>query len=226
MSVDDIDVRDYDTERLWSAFGLVPQRGYLFSGTVAENLSYGKVDATEDEMWAALRVAQAERFVRANPDQLSMRIAQGGRGLSGGQRQRLAIARAVIRRPAVYLFDDSFSALDVHTETDARRSGPGVRRIHCHHCRSTHLDGDARGSDRRTGPGLVAGIGTTRRCWPTVPRTGNSPSRRLWRLRRDRTADARWWDFASPPKIRNQARSHFRPVGGTTGSAAVAPNAD
>ena len=120
VSVDDIDVRDYDTERLWSAFGLVPQRGYLFSGTVAENLSYGKVDATEDEMWAALRVAQAERFVRANPDQLSMRIAQGGRNLSGGQRQRLAIARAVIRRPAVYLFDDSFSALDVHTETDVR----------------------------------------------------------------------------------------------------------
>lgn len=120
VSVDDIDVRDYDTERLWSAFGLVPQRGYLFSGTVAENLSYGKADATEDEMWAALRVAQAEQFVRANPEQLAMRIAQGGRNLSGGQRQRLAIARAVIRKPAVYLFDDSFSALDVHTEADVR----------------------------------------------------------------------------------------------------------
>mgnify|MGYP006371905239 CR=1 FL=1 len=118
--VDGIDVRDYDTERLWSAFGLVPQRGYLFSGTVAENLSYGKADATEDEMWGALRVAQAERFVRANPDELSMRIAQGGRNLSGGQRQRLAIARAVIRTPDVYLFDDSFSALDVHTEADVR----------------------------------------------------------------------------------------------------------
>lgn len=118
--VDGIDVRDYDTEHLWSAFGLVPQRGYLFSGTVAENLSYGKPDAGEDEMWAALRVARAEQFVRANPLGLAMRIAQGGRNLSGGQRQRLAIARAVIRKPAVYLFDDSFSALDVHTESEVR----------------------------------------------------------------------------------------------------------
>lgn len=118
--VDGIDVRDYDTEELWSAFGLVPQRGYLFSGTVAENLSYGKQDAGEDEMWAALRIARAEQFVRSNPLGLSMRIAQGGRNLSGGQRQRLAIARAVIRKPAVYLFDDSFSALDVHTESEVR----------------------------------------------------------------------------------------------------------
>lgn len=118
--VDGIDVRDYDTEYLWSVFGLIPQRGYLFSGTVAENLSYGKPDAEEDEMWAALQVAQAEQFVRASPHGLAMRIAQGGRNLSGGQRQRLAIARAVIREPAVYLFDDSFSALDVHTESEVR----------------------------------------------------------------------------------------------------------
>ena len=99
---------------------LVPQRGYLFSGTVAENLRYGKADATEDEMWDALRVAAADGFVRAHPDGLEMRVAQGGINFSGGQRQRLAIARAVIRRPAIYLFDDAFSALDVHTDARVR----------------------------------------------------------------------------------------------------------
>lgn len=114
--VDDVDVRDYRTERLWSAIGLVPQRGYLFSGTVADNLRYGKADATDDEMWQALRVADADGFVRAHDDGLRMRVAQGGINFSGGQRQRLAIARAVIRRPAIYLFDDSFGALDVHTD--------------------------------------------------------------------------------------------------------------
>lgn len=120
VRVDGIDVRDYDTEELWSALGLVPQRGYLFSGTVAENLHYGKADATEDEMWAALRVAAADDFVSADPDGLGMRVAQGGINFSGGQRQRLAIARAVIRRPAIYLFDDAFSALDVHTDARVR----------------------------------------------------------------------------------------------------------
>jgi ATP-binding cassette, subfamily B, multidrug efflux pump len=118
--VDGIDVRDYDTEQLWSALGLVPQRGYLFFGTVADNLRYGKADATDDEMWEALRVASADGFVRANADGLEMRVAQGGINFSGGQRQRLAIARAVIRRPAVYLFDDAFSALDVHTDARVR----------------------------------------------------------------------------------------------------------
>jgi ATP-binding cassette, subfamily B, multidrug efflux pump len=118
--VDDVDVRDYDTERLWAMIGLVPQRGFLFSGTVAENLKYGKADATEAEIWAALRVAAADDFVRAHPDGLDMRVGQGGVNFSGGQRQRLAIARAVIRRPAVYLFDDAFSALDVHTDTRVR----------------------------------------------------------------------------------------------------------
>jgi len=118
--VDGIDVRDYDIESLWSAFGLVPQRGYLFSGTVSDNLRYGKGDATDEEMWAALRIAQADQFVDAHPDGLGMRIAQGGRNLSGGQRQRLAIARAAIRRPAIYLFDDAFSALDVHTDAAVR----------------------------------------------------------------------------------------------------------
>lgn len=118
--VDGVDVRDYQTERLWSAIGLVPQRGYLFSGTVAENLRYGKADATDEQMWEALRIAAADDFVRAHGDGLQMRVAQGGINFSGGQRQRLAIARAVIRRPAIYLFDDAFSALDVHTDSRVR----------------------------------------------------------------------------------------------------------
>jgi ATP-binding cassette, subfamily B, multidrug efflux pump len=120
--LDDVDVRDYHTERLWSAIGLVPQRGYLFSGTVADNLRYGKADASEEEMWEALRVAAADGFVRAHDDGLQMRVAQGGINFSGGQRQRLAIARAVIRRPVIYLFDDAFSALDVHTDSQVRTS--------------------------------------------------------------------------------------------------------
>jgi ATP-binding cassette, subfamily B, multidrug efflux pump len=120
--VDGVDVRDYDTKLLWSGIGLVPQRGYLFSGTVADNLRYGKSDASEAEMWEALGVAGADGFVRAHDDGLQMRVAQGGINFSGGQRQRLAIARAVIRRPAIYLFDDAFSALDVHTEARVRAS--------------------------------------------------------------------------------------------------------
>jgi ATP-binding cassette, subfamily B, multidrug efflux pump len=120
--VDGVDVRDYDAERLWSGIGLVPQRGYLFSGTVADNLRYGKSDATDEEMWEALRVADADGFVRANHDGLRMAVAQGGINFSGGERQRLAIARAVIRRPAIYLFDDAFSALDLHTDAKVRAS--------------------------------------------------------------------------------------------------------
>jgi ATP-binding cassette subfamily B multidrug efflux pump len=121
--LDGVDVRDYDIEQLWSAIGLVPQRGYLFSGTVADNLRYGAAPGqkvTEDQMWQALRMAHADGFVRAHG--LQMRVAQGGINFSGGQRQRLAIARAVIRRPAVYLFDDAFSALDVHTDAKIRES--------------------------------------------------------------------------------------------------------
>ncbi len=120
VAVDGVDVRDNDPEQLWSWIGLVPQHAYLFSGTVADNLRYGKVDATDAEMWDALQVAAADSFVRAHPDGLQMRVAQGGVNFSGGQRQRLAIARAVIRRPAVYLFDDAFSALDVHTDARVR----------------------------------------------------------------------------------------------------------
>ncbi|MCV7053414.1 ABC transporter ATP-binding protein [Mycobacterium heidelbergense] len=127
--VDDVDVRDYHTERLWSAIGLVPQRGYLFSGTIADNLRYGKADATDEQMWEALRVADADGFVRAHgpaDSGLRMRVAQGGINFSGGQRQRLAIARAVIRRPTIYLFDDAFGALDVHSDARVRAS---LRRI-------------------------------------------------------------------------------------------------
>ncbi|OCB34361.1 ABC transporter ATP-binding protein [Mycobacterium malmoense] len=123
--VDGVDVRDYHTERLWSAIGLVPQRGYLFSGTVADNLRIGATPhqvVTDDDMWEALRVADADGFVRAHDDGLLMRVAQGGINFSGGQRQRLAIARAVIRHPAIYLFDDSFGALDVHTDGRVRAS--------------------------------------------------------------------------------------------------------
>jgi ATP-binding cassette subfamily B protein len=120
VSIDGVDVRDYDLEQLWSAIGLVPQRAYLFSGTVADNLRYGHAEATDAQMWEALRVASAEGFVGAHADGLNMAVAQGGVNFSGGQRQRLAIARAVIRRPKVYLFDDAFSALDVHTEARVR----------------------------------------------------------------------------------------------------------
>jgi len=126
VRIDDIDVRAWDTENLWSALGLVPQRGYLFSGTVADNLRYGRTDATDDEMWDALRVAAAEGFVAAHPDGLGMPVAQGGINLSGGQRQRLAIARAVIRKPALYVFDDAFSALDTITEARIREALRGA----------------------------------------------------------------------------------------------------
>jgi ATP-binding cassette subfamily B protein len=120
VTVDGVDVRDVDPELLWSGIGLVPQKAFLFSGTVADNLRYGKADATEEEMWRALEVAQARDFVEAMPDGLESSVAQGGTNLSGGQRQRLAIARAVVRQPRIYLFDDSFSALDLSTDARLR----------------------------------------------------------------------------------------------------------
>lgn len=118
--VDGTDVRSQRTETLWAGIGVVPQRGYLFSGTVAENLAYGRADPTEEQMWEALRVACADEFVARHPDGLGMKVAQGGINFSGGQRQRLAIARAVIRKPAIYLFDDALSALDVATDATVR----------------------------------------------------------------------------------------------------------
>jgi ATP-binding cassette subfamily B multidrug efflux pump len=118
--LDGVDVRDLAPEALWSRVGIVPQKPYLFSGTIASNLQYGKDDATEEEMWEALSVAQAEDFVRAMPGGLNAVIAQGGTNVSGGQRQRLAIARALIRHPEIYLFDDSFSALDLTTDAQLR----------------------------------------------------------------------------------------------------------
>jgi ATP-binding cassette subfamily B protein len=120
VSVDGVDVRDLAPDDLWSRMSLVPQRAYLFSGTVAFNLRYGKPDATDEELWRALDVAQASDFVRDMPGGLDAPIAQGGTNVSGGQRQRLAIARALIRKPSIYLFDDSFSALDVATDARLR----------------------------------------------------------------------------------------------------------
>jgi ATP-binding cassette subfamily B multidrug efflux pump len=117
---DSVDVRELDPEILWHRIGVVPQKPYLFGGTVASNLRYGKPDATDDEIWAALDVAQAADFVRAMPGGLDAEISQGGVNVSGGQRQRLAMARALVRRPDVYLFDDSFSALDLATDARLR----------------------------------------------------------------------------------------------------------
>jgi len=121
-----VDVRDLDPEVLWSQLGLVPQKAYLFSGTVRSNLAHGRPDATEEQMWEALEVAQARDFVEALPDGLDAPVSQGGTNFSGGQRQRLAIARAVVRRPAVYLLDDAFSALDLATDARLRAA---LRRI-------------------------------------------------------------------------------------------------
>ncbi len=114
-----VDVRDLDPDLLWHRIGLVPQQPYLFTGTVASNLRYGQPDATDEELWTALEVAQAAEFVEAMGG-LEAQIVQGGSNVSGGQRQRLSIARALVRRPDVYLFDDSFSALDLATEARLR----------------------------------------------------------------------------------------------------------
>lgn len=120
--VDGVDVREIDPDTLWAKIGLVPQQAYLFSGTVASNLRFGKPEATDEDMWAALEIAQARDFVAALPEGLETEVAQGGTNFSGGQRQRLAIARAVIRRPEIYVFDDSFSALDLATDARLRRA--------------------------------------------------------------------------------------------------------
>jgi ATP-binding cassette subfamily B multidrug efflux pump len=120
VRVHGVDVRDLEPEQLWRGIGLVPQRPYLFSGTVASNLRHGNPEATDDELWEALEIAQGRDFVAAMPDGLAAPIAQGGTNVSGGQRQRLAIARVLVRRPDIYLFDDAFSALDLSTDARLR----------------------------------------------------------------------------------------------------------
>jgi ATP-binding cassette subfamily B multidrug efflux pump len=118
--LDGVDVRERDPEELWARIGMVPQRAYLFTGTIRSNLQFGNPDATDAQLWDALAIAQGKDFVEAMPQQLDSPIAQGGTNVSGGQRQRLAIARALLRDPAVLLFDDSFSALDLSTEARLR----------------------------------------------------------------------------------------------------------
>jgi ATP-binding cassette subfamily B protein len=118
--IDGVGVRDLDPEMLWNRIGLVPQKPYLFTGTVASNLRYGNPLATDEELWQALEVAQARDFVEEMPGGLEAPIAQGGTSVSGGQRQRLSIARALVRKPEIYLFDDSFSALDLTTDAKLR----------------------------------------------------------------------------------------------------------
>jgi len=118
--VDGVDVREMTQETLWSRIGFVPQKALLFSGTIASNLRYGKADATDDELWRALEISQGAEFVTAMPEGLAAPVVQGGTNVSGGQRQRLAIARALVKRPKIYIFDDSFSALDYKTDASLR----------------------------------------------------------------------------------------------------------
>lgn len=120
MLVDGEDVRRLDPDLLAKTVGMVPQKPYLFSGTVASNLRYGRPDATDEELWQALEVAQAKDFVSTLEGGLEAPVTQGGTNVSGGQRQRLAIARTLVQRPEIYLFDDSFSALDYATDAALR----------------------------------------------------------------------------------------------------------
>src|SRR5204862_7537290 len=114
--------RDLDPELLWSRIGLIPQKAFLFSGTIRSNLLHGKAEATDEELWHALEVAQARDFVERMPEGLDAPIVQGGTNVSGGQRQRLAIARALVKRSEILVFDDSFSALDTATDARLRRA--------------------------------------------------------------------------------------------------------
>ena len=120
IEVNGVDVRDQRQETLWASIGLVPQTAFLFSGTVASNLRFGRPDATDEQLWRALEIAQARDFVSAMAGMLDAPIDQGGTNVSGGQRQRLSIARALVKAPSVYLFDDCFSALDAATDARLR----------------------------------------------------------------------------------------------------------
>ena len=120
MRIDGVDVRELDRQELWRRVGMIPQKAFLFSGSIASNLRYGDESATDDELWHALDIAQGRQFVADMPEQLESEITQGGTNVSGGQRQRLAIARALVKRPDVYVFDDSFSALDFRTDARLR----------------------------------------------------------------------------------------------------------
>jgi ATP-binding cassette subfamily B protein len=122
VRVGGVDVREADLDQLWKGIGLVPQRPFLFSGTIASNLRFGREEATDDELWKALEIAQGKDFVEEMEGRLDARIAQGGTNVSGGQRQRLAIARAIIHQPDVLVFDDSFSALDLTTDARLRQA--------------------------------------------------------------------------------------------------------
>ncbi|KQY96760.1 multidrug ABC transporter ATP-binding protein [Microbacterium sp. Root53] len=161
VKVAGVDVREADLDALWAGIGLVPQRPFLFNGTIASNLRFGREDATDDELWAALEIAQAADFVREKPRGLEEPIAQGGTNVSGGQRQRLAIARAIVSRPDILIFDDSFSALDLTTDARLRqalwRELPGVTKIVVAQRVSTITD-----ADRIVvlDGGRVAGVGT------------------------------------------------------------------
>jgi ABC-type multidrug transport system fused ATPase/permease subunit len=122
--VNGVEVPAQSAERLRAGIGLVPQTAFLFAGTVAGNLRFGRPEATEEELWRALGIAQASEFVAGLPGQLDARVDRGGANLSGGQRQRLSIARALVRRPSLYLFDDCFSALDAATDARLRAALP------------------------------------------------------------------------------------------------------
>jgi len=120
--IDGVNVRNQELEEVWKNIGLVPQRAFLFGGTIASDLAYGDSDATDETMWQALEISQAKSFVEEKEDQLLATVAQGGTNFSGGQRQRLAIARAVIKNPKIYILDDSFSALDFTTDLNLRKA--------------------------------------------------------------------------------------------------------
>jgi len=161
VRVQGVDVKQADLDELWRGIGLVPQRPFLFSGTIASNLRFGREDATDDELWRALEIAQAADFVREKPEQLDSPISQGGTNVSGGQRQRLAIARAIVHQPDILVFDDSFSALDLTTDARLRqalwRELPEVTKIVVAQRVSTITDADR---ILVLDDGRMAGLGT------------------------------------------------------------------